>query len=232
MFGGFVGAQIFLDRVHFTWTEISGSRWSGSDHVGDYGGIRLDNGSSIDMPNGGWPLVFGNYANTFLEVCGGSRLTFAKNANYFFMKGPGSRVLVDDSEFSCNVPVYLNNADDGSVSWTFSGASPRVVASGGLKLPGAGGATLEFSPAKAGWEQAALSVTKDVCLDGAAGVATVAVADDAPVWKSMKKVDFALIDSADGINTNASRSSRRAARTASSTGIRRTSRARPSCASG
>ena len=70
-------------------------------------------------------------------------------------------------------------------------------------LPGAGGATLEFSPAKAGWEQAALSVTKDVCLDGAAGVATVTMVDDAPVWKSMKKVDFALIDSVGGINTNA-----------------------------
>lgn len=203
VFGGRAGAQIFLDRVHFTWTDISGSRWSGSDHVGNYGGIRLDNGSSIDMPNGGWPIVFGNSVNTFLEVCGGSRLTFAKNNNYFFMKGPGSRVLVDDSEFSCNVPVYLNDAADGSVSWTFSGASPRVVAAGGLKLPGAGGATLEFSPAKGGWEQSALSVTKGVCLDGAAGVATVAVADDAPVWKSMKKVDFALIDSAGGINTNA-----------------------------
>lgn len=203
VFQSSAGAQIFLDRVSFTWTEVSGSRWSQSDHVGQYGGIRLDGGSSIDMPSGGWPIVFENGANAFLEVCGGSRMTFAKNSNYFSMKGPGSRVLVDDSEFSCNVPVRLNGAADGSVAWTFSGASPRVVADGGLALPGAGGATLEFSPAKGGWERAALSVTKGVCLDGAAGVATVGVADDAPVWKSMQTVDFALLESAGGINTNA-----------------------------
>ncbi len=195
--------QTVLDHVRCDWTSYSGSTWSGSDNMASGSGLRLENGAILEKASRGWPILFHNATDAFLEVCGGSRLTFKNNDNSFYMKGPNTRVVVDDSEFSCNVPVGLNNAADGSVSWKFKGAAPRFVAGGGLVLPGAGGATIEFAPEKGGYEQAPITVSKGVCLDGAASKATVSIAEKAEVWHSGKKIDCVLIDCAGGINTNA-----------------------------
>jgi hypothetical protein len=195
--------QTVLDHVRCDWTGRSGSTWSGSDNMRNGSGLRLENGAILEKAVSGWPILFHNAADAFLEVCGGSRLTFKNCDNSFYMKGPNTRVLIDDSEFSCNVPVGLNDAADGSVAWEFKGKAPRFVASGGLVLPGAGGATIEFSPEKGGYEQAPITVSTKVCLDGAASKATVSIAEKASVWHSGAKLDFALIESAGGINTNA-----------------------------
>ena len=195
--------QTVLDHVRCDWTGRSGSTWSGSDNMASGSGLRLENGAILEKAVSGWPILFHNATDAFLEVCGGSRLTFKNCNNTFRMKGPNTRVLIDDSEFSCNVPVGLNNAADGSVAWEFKGKAPRFVAGGGLVLPVAGGATIEFAPEKGGYEQAPITVSKDVCLDGAASKATVSIAKKANVWHSGTTIDCALIECAGGINTNA-----------------------------
>lgn len=193
------GASVVLDRVHLVWTGCSGSTAAGTDHVGRFGGVRLENGAVLDKSVNGWPIIYSN-SGAFLELFGGSRMTFANNSNRFMFTGPDSRAVIDDSEFSCNVPVYLNSASSGATTWRIAGASPLLAAGGGLALE-AGGTELTFAPGMDGFGRTPVQVGgSGVCLSGAAGKATVSVDEEAPVWRSFKTVDVALVECAAGID--------------------------------
>lgn len=193
------GFSLILDNVAFVQSNSGGATQSGTDNMGANSGIRLQNGSSFMKDGGGWPVNFVSSGDR-LELVGGSTLTFVNNVNYFRFYSPDSVVLIDDSVFSCNVPIHLNDAASDWTIWRFAGEGPLLEAKGGCSVQGAGGAKLVFDAPKGGFSAAPLKVTGGM-LATCNGPVEISVPDKAQVWKG-STCTFPLIDAPSGINTN------------------------------
>lgn len=196
---GTSGFSLILDNVAFVQSNSGGATQSGTDNMGANSGIRLQNGSSFVKDGGGWPVNFVSSGDR-LELVGGSTLTFVNNVNYFRFYSPDSVVLIDDSVFSCNVPIHLNDAASDWTTWRFVGEGPLLEAKGGCSVQGAGGAKLVFDAPKGGFSAAPLKVSGGL-LATCNGPVEISVPDKAQVWKG-STCTFPLIDAPSGINTN------------------------------